>query len=56
MEGWHIAPMGLSGKIVPQGPTLDSMDAAGYERVNNQFQPIAVEASTTGLATGAPST
>lgn len=52
MEGWWISPMGLSGKIVPQGPTLDSADAQGYQRVNNQFQPIAVEASTTGLAAG----
>ncbi len=52
MEGWLIAPMGLSGKIVPQGPTLDSMDAAGYTRSGNQFQPITVEASNTGLAAG----
>ena len=53
MEGWHIAPMGLSGKIVPQGPTLDSSDAQGYvSNGANSFSPIAVEAFTTGLAAG----
>lgn len=52
MESWFIAPMGLSGKIVPQGPTLDSEDAVGYSGSNGQFSPIAVEASTTGLAAG----
>lgn len=52
MDGWLIGPMGLAGKIVPQGPTLDSQDAVGYGRSNGQFTPIAVEASTTGLAAG----
>ncbi|WP_293369747.1 serine hydrolase [Nevskia sp.] len=52
MEGWLISPMGLSGKIVPQGPTLDSQDAAGYALSNGQMQPITVEASNTGLAAG----
>ena len=54
MESYFIAPMGLSGKIVPQGPTLDSEDALGYtyNSNNNQYSPIEVEESRTGLAAG----
>lgn len=54
MEAWYIAPMGLSGKIVPQGPTLDSSDSQGYtyNSTTQQYTPIAVEASPNGLAAG----
>ncbi|HSW14991.1 MAG TPA: serine hydrolase [Solimonas sp.] len=54
MEAFHLNPMGVGDKIMPQGDTLDQFDAKGYTALAGiqQFAEIPVAASTTGLAAG----
>lgn len=53
MEAYHLNPMGVGNKIMPQGETLDQFDAKGYSASGPlQFSELPVEASTTGLAAG----